>query len=118
MSARIEERPASAATLAGFVRTGRAYVLFADDDATEGVAFRDALMENHFSCDVVHNADDVLSAFAVRDYDLILLNLRMGQAESHAAARKVRDKERHCPEPRVPIVMFSGGAKRLPVFSE
>lgn len=110
MSARIEERPAAASTIAGFVRTGRAYVLIADDDVAEGQVFRDTMMENHFACDVVGNADDVLAAFTVRDYDLIVLNLRMGQAEALTAARQVREKERSFPEPRIPILLFSGGA--------
>lgn len=108
MPARIEK---STETLQGEQMAGaaRAYLLLADDDPAEGRAFSEVLHGQGYACDVVGSADDTVRAFLVRDYDLILLSLRASLSASLGAAKTIRDKERHYPEPRVPIVVLSAG---------
>lgn len=109
MSAKIEPLAPLTADAGKPAGGARAYVLAAADAANAG-QFHAALLENGCACDVVGNAADVLRAFSVRDYDLILLDLHSPPAACLEAAKVLRDRERHFPEPRVPVLIFTAGA--------
>ena len=110
MPARIDQLPPDDIEIVtGDRRLEKAYLMVADDNTTDGAVYREALLQNNYACDVVRTAEDVLRAFLVRDYDAILLNLRSPLPVALTTVRAIREKERHYPEPRVPIVIFSAG---------
>lgn len=110
MPARIEEsKPEVATARANLTGPERGYLLVADDNAADAALFRDALISNSYACDVVRSSEEMLRAFMVRDYDLILINLRLPLPSVYEAVRSIRNKERHYPEPKVPIFVLSAG---------
>jgi CheY-like chemotaxis protein len=110
MAARIESQPAPtpapAAAPQGHL-SGPAYLLLADDDRAEAAALAALLLKHNFPCDTVHSSEDALRAFTVRDYDMLLMNLRGPVLASLDAARAIRKLERTVPEPRVPVFMLA-----------
>ncbi len=109
MAARVERQKEPSATPAPLPAV-KAYLLVVDDDHAESGVLRERLRENGIMADLVHNAADAIRAFSVRDFDMIVMNLRVPLQAGLGATRSIRDKERHFPEPRVPIMMFSAGA--------
>jgi DNA-binding response OmpR family regulator len=83
--------------------------LLADDDATASAAVREMLLQNDCACDLVHHGEQAVKAFTARDYDLIMISLRAPLGSGLATATMIRNKERHFPVPRVPMVLLSAG---------
>lgn len=109
MAARVERQKEPSVTPAQ-LSAAKAYLLVVDDDHAESEMLRERLRESGIMADIVHNAEDSVRAFSVRDFDMIVMNLRTPLQSGLGAAHSIREKERHFPEPRVPIMMFSGGA--------
>jgi CheY-like chemotaxis protein len=110
MSVRIDAGAEPDDRLPKLVKSETLYMLVANDDGTEAAVMREALFENGYACDIVSSAEDVVRAFAARDYDLILVNLRSTLRVTLEAVRAIREHERHFPEPRVPLFILSAAA--------
>jgi CheY-like chemotaxis protein len=109
MAARIEANRAEKAA-DDEPKVGGVYLLLANSDPKESSVYRQTIMQHGHACDEVHSAEDCVRAFAARDYDLILLNLRPYQVTSFNAAKEIRRLERLFEEPRVPILLLSSDA--------
>ena len=109
MSARIDAPPQPTPDSASPAGSLSLYLLLASDDAAAAAAMRETFARDFFACDLVRVADDAARAFAVRDYDCILLNLRTPLRSRYDldAVKAIRSMERHFPEPRVPMFIFS-----------
>ena len=88
----------------------KASILVVEDNNINAYVTRELLVRSGYACDVVVNGEEAVRAFAVKDYDLILMDIQMPVMDGYEATKAIRDKERHRPETRMPIVALTANA--------
>jgi signal transduction histidine kinase/DNA-binding response OmpR family regulator len=88
----------------------KASILVVEDNNINAYVTRELLLRSGYTCNVVGNGQEAVHAFEVNDYDLILMDIQMPVMDGYEATRAIRDKERHRPEQRMPIVALTANA--------
>ncbi len=105
-----QQHPVAAPVAADGTAQPKASVLVVEDNNINAYVTRELLVRSGYACDVVDNGQEAVRAFSVKDYDLILMDIQMPIMDGYEATRAIRDKERHRPEQRMPIVALTANA--------
>ena len=80
-------------------------ILLAEDDRNFGLVLKNELEEDRVKVDLVQNGVEAILAFLSRNYDFVLLDLRMPRLNGIDALRIMRKMN-----PRIPVITISGNA--------
>jgi DNA-binding response OmpR family regulator len=80
-------------------------ILLAEDDRNFGLVLKNELEEDRVKVDLVQNGVEAILAFLSRNYDFVLLDLRMPRLSGIDALRIMRRMN-----PRIPVITISGNA--------
>lgn len=83
---------------------GGAVVLVAEDNHTNQVVVRNYLEREGYDVDVVSDGDEAVRQFGARDYDLVLMDLRMPRVDGFEATLQIRQA---FPKHTTPIVALT-----------
>ena len=106
-SIRIERSKAHSAGPAGGHHLPPPYVLVAEPSADVAHSLHSMIVAGGVACDVQDSGSNAITAFTVKDYDLILLSATLPDMHGADVAEAIRDSERHFPEPRTSIVVIT-----------
>ena len=87
--------------------TGRQLLLVEDNEINQEIAV--ALLENMgASVDVANNGVEGIQRFMQKDYDLILMDIRMPEMDGHTATLSIRNSGKH--DADIPIIAMTANA--------
>jgi signal transduction histidine kinase/ligand-binding sensor domain-containing protein/CheY-like chemotaxis protein/HPt (histidine-containing phosphotransfer) domain-containing protein len=97
-----------AAPKANSLTTG--HVLLADDNRVNQKVALGALQRMGLKVDIANNGEEAVAAWAVKDFDLILMDCQMPVMDGYQAAREIRSRESGAN--RIPIIALTADAMK------
>ncbi|MCA9133511.1 MAG: response regulator, partial [Planctomycetales bacterium] len=93
------------------VEASAGHILVSEDNGINQLYISQLLQYFGYTCDVVNNGKEVLTALHEQAYDLILMDCQMPEMDGYAAAREIRKREQAGALPgRIPIVALTANA--------